>query len=129
MKNKKEDQFLAPEQYELRDEPSYSFNMNRRTFFHALGSGIAVTFSIGSSLGSSLTDTAPEDQLASWIHINENGTVKIFTGKAEVGQNIRTSLAQIVAEELDVPLQRIEMIMGDTALTPYDRGTFGSRSI
>jgi nicotinate dehydrogenase subunit B len=129
MKSKKEDQFLAPEQYELHAEPSYSFSMNRRTFFHALGSGIAVTFSIGSSLGSSLTDTAPEDQLASWIHINENGTVKIFTGKAEVGQNIRTSLAQIVAEELDVPMQRIEMIMGDTALTPYDRGTFGSRSI
>ena len=47
----------------------------------------------------------------------------------EVGQNIRTALSQIVAEELRVPVESIRMVMGDTALTPYDRGTFGSRTI
>jgi isoquinoline 1-oxidoreductase len=71
----------------------------------------------------------PEDQLSAWIHVGANGKITIYTGKAEVGQNIRTSLAQIAAEELNVPLESIEMVMGDTALTPYDRGTFGSRSI
>src|SRR5690606_10448392 len=64
-----------------------------------------------------------------WIHVGENNNVTVYTGKVEVGQNIRTSLAQIVAEELTVPFESIEMVMGDTALTPYDMGTFGSRSI
>jgi isoquinoline 1-oxidoreductase len=51
-----------------------------------------------------------------------------FTGKIEMGQGIHTSLAQMLAEELDVPLNRVDMVMGDTALCPYDGGTFGSRS-
>ena len=52
----------------------------------------------------------------------------MFTGKVEVGQNIRTSLSQAVAEELRVPTLRIKLVMGDTLLTPYDMGTFGSRT-
>ena len=52
----------------------------------------------------------------------------MFTGKVEVGQNIRTSLAQQVAEELHVPFDSITMIMGDTDLVPWDMGTFGSRT-
>jgi isoquinoline 1-oxidoreductase len=52
--------------------------------------------------------------------------VKVYTGKVEVGQNIRTSLAQAVAEELRTPLESIQMVMGDTALCPFDMGTFGS---
>jgi isoquinoline 1-oxidoreductase len=127
MANKKD--LIAPEQYELYEKPSYRFNMNRRTFFEVLGSGIAVTFTLTSGIGKSLVDAAPEDQVAAWIHIAENGNVTIYTGKAEVGQNIRTSLAQIVAEELPVSMEKIDMVLGDTALTPYDRGTFGSRSI
>jgi nicotinate dehydrogenase subunit B len=121
----------APEQYELHASPIYQFTMNRRTFFQAMGSGLAVAFTASSSVGAVLRDDlkAPEDQVAAWIHIGEDGKVTIYTGKAEVGQNIRTSLAQIVAEELSVPMARIDMILGDTDLTPYDRGTFGSRSI
>ena len=46
----------------------------------------------------------------------------------EVGQNIRTSLAQAVAEELRVPFDSITMVMGDTDLAPCDMGTFGSRT-
>ena len=45
-----------------------------------------------------------------------------------MGQNIRTSLSQIVAEELMVPISSVTMIMGDTDLVPYDAGTFGSRT-
>ncbi len=104
--------------------------MNRRTFFSALGNGLAVAFTISMTAeGHSNLFKDDEGEINAWIHIAENGTVTIYTGKAEVGQNIRTSLAQIVAEELDVSMNKIEMIMGDTALTPYDRGTFGSRSI
>ena len=117
------------DQIGLDEKSSYSFRMNRRTFFEVLGSGIAVTFTISQSIGNTWTDVAPEDQIGAWIHIGEDGKVTIYTGKAEVGQNIRTSLAQIVAEELHVPMEKIDMVMGDTALTPYDRGTFGSRSI
>ena len=59
----------------------------------------------------------PKD-LDAWLHIAADGRVKVFTGKVEVGQNIRTSLAQLVAEELKVPFETITMVMGDTDLTP-----------
>ena len=62
------------------------------------------------------------------MHIDADGRVTVFTGKVEIGQNIRTSLAQLVAEELRVPIGTITMVMGDTDLTPWDMGTFGSRS-
>ena len=52
----------------------------------------------------------------------------VYTGKVEMGQNIRTSLSQAVSEELCVPIDKIEMVMGDTQLTPFDMGTFGSRT-
>src|SRR5262249_44504432 len=60
------------------------------------------------------------------IHIGEDGKITVFTGKVEIGQNIRTSLSQVVAEELRVGVDSIHMVMADTALTPYDMGTFGS---
>ncbi|MBA0088071.1 MAG: xanthine dehydrogenase family protein molybdopterin-binding subunit, partial [Acidobacteria bacterium Pan2503] len=51
-----------------------------------------------------------------------------FTGKAEMGQNIRTSISQTIADELRVPFASVRLLMGDTALTPFDAGTFGSRT-
>ena len=128
---KKQDKEIAPEQYELHADPVYRFNVNRRRFFQVMGSGLAVAFATYKSAAGVLTDDEklPEDQVGAWIHVGENGKVTIYTGKAEVGQNIRTSLAQIVSEELRVPIEKIEMVLGDTDLTPYDRGTFGSRSI
>ena len=69
----------------------------------------------------------PKD-ISAWLHIAADGQIKVFTGKVEVGQNIRTSLAQQVAEELHVPFDAITMVMGDTDLVPWDMGTFGSRT-
>ena len=66
--------------------------------------------------------------LAAWLHIDTDGRVTVFTGKVEVGQDIRTSLTQQVAEELRVGVDKIRMVMGDTELVPCDAGTFGSRS-
>src|SRR5262249_33827069 len=51
-----------------------------------------------------------------------------YTGKTEIGQNIRTSLAQAIADELRVPFDRVTLVMADTDLVPFDQGTFGSQS-
>ncbi|HEV2125303.1 MAG TPA: molybdopterin cofactor-binding domain-containing protein [Chloroflexota bacterium] len=73
--------------------------------------------------------TEPEAPLiSSYIFVEENGTVVAYTGKAEVGQNIRTSLAQAVADELRLPFSAVRLVMADTTHVPFDRGTFGSRS-
>jgi isoquinoline 1-oxidoreductase len=61
----------------------------------------------------------PKD-ISAWLHIAEDGKVTVFTGKVEVGQNIRTSLAQQVAEELRFPMGSISLIMGNTDRVPWD---------
>ncbi len=66
--------------------------------------------------------------IGDWLRFLPDGTVQVLAGKAEVGQGIRTSLALAVAEELRLPLDRVRTILGDTALTPFDMGTFGSRT-
>ena len=67
--------------------------------------------------------------LDAWLRINADGSAIIFTGKVELGQGISTALAQIAAEELDLPLARIKMVSGDTAQTPDEGHTSGSQSI
>jgi len=67
--------------------------------------------------------------LDAWLRINAGGSAIIFTGKVELGQGISTALAQIAAEELDLPLARVKMVSGDTAQTPDEGHTSGSQSI
>src|SRR5450755_399145 len=64
-----------------------------------------------------------------WVHVGADGTVTAFTGKVEAGQGTRTALAQLVAEELAVPPASVRVVMGNTSLSPYDMGTFASRSM
>lgn len=64
--------------------------------------------------------------LDSWIRINADGTVTVFTGKAELGTGIKTALSQIAAEELDVDFERVEIVTADTARTPDEGYTAGS---
>lgn len=64
-----------------------------------------------------------------YLRIAPDGGVTCLVGKVELGQGSKTSLAQLLAEELDVALERVEMIMGDTDLCPWDVGTFGSLGI
>ena len=68
-------------------------------------------------------------ELDDWLRINDDGTITIFSGKVELGQGLKTALAQIAAGELDVALERIRVVMGDTARTPDEGGTTGSRSL
>jgi isoquinoline 1-oxidoreductase len=123
------------ERYELSAPPAWRFDVERREFlriFAAMGGGLAIVVwtpraaaqesGRGGQLGS-----APRD-VSAWLHIDERGGITAFTGKTEIGQNIRTSLAQAVGDELRVPLERVSMVMADTDLVPYDAGTFGSQS-
>ncbi len=113
--------------------PSASLAVDRRAFLKFLGGGVLICMahtSVGaqeSGRGGFGGHELPKD-IAAWLHIAADGGVKAFTGKVEVGQNIRTSLAEAVAEELRVPFNSVTMVMGDTDLTPWDMGTFGSRT-
>jgi isoquinoline 1-oxidoreductase len=125
---------LEPERYELTAPPKYRFEVDRREFFKFLGAGILIVSvwkgAHGQESGSDKAargESLPKE-IGAWLHIGEDGTVTAYTGKAELGQNIRTSLSQAVSEELHVHIDRVRMVMGDTKLTPYDRGTFGSRT-
>src|ERR1035437_5369430 len=106
--------------------------LDRRDFLKVLGGGLLICFTHTSSWaqesGRAFVGHELPKELSAWLHIAADGQVKVFTGKVEVGQNIRTSLAQLVAEELRVPFDAITMVMGDTDLTPWDMGTFGSRT-
>jgi nicotinate dehydrogenase subunit B len=72
---------------------------------------------------------AKTPQLDSWIRVESDGKITVFTGKAELGQGIRTALIQVAAHELATPASSIELITADTALTPDEGVTAGSRSM
>ena len=136
MSNIQEKFAIEPERYEFRAAPMHQFELARRDFFKILGAGIAV-FAIAKDVLAT-QETAPGHRsfhseelpkdISAWLHVGEDGSVTGFTGKAEIGQNIRTSLAQTVADELRVPFESVRMVTADTALTPFDAGTFGSRT-
>jgi nicotinate dehydrogenase subunit B len=124
------------ERYELFSGPIYHFTPDRRDFLKLLGGGILVLLALspeeaaaqesgrrGGRVGRG--EAAPQN-LGAWVHIRPDGAVTVFTGKVEVGQNARTSLTSVVAEELHLDRSRVEVVMGDTAQTPYDMGTVGS---
>src|SRR5580700_3228528 len=68
----------------------------------------------------------PDD---AWVHVGADGSVTAFTGKVEAGQGTRTALGLLVAEELAVPSGMVRVVMGNTDTSPFDMGTFGSRSM
>ena len=111
----------------------HTFTLNRREMMKLFGAGLFVyAVSDASALQESgrrqnEEELIPHD-IASWVHIASDNNVTVFTGKAEMGQNIRTSLSQQAAEELRVPVDSIRLVMADTELTPFDMGTFGSRT-
>jgi len=125
------------ERYELRSGPAYHFAPDRRDFFKLAGGGIILFLALdptsdaqeagGGRRGGMRGEPLPQN-LGAWLHIDEDGGITVYTGKAECGQNIRTSLTQAVAEELRTSPDAIRLVMADTELTPYDMGTFGSRT-
>ena len=122
-------------EYRFGDVPT--FEPNRRVVLQALGTGllIAVTADAargqqprrggGGRGGRSGGGAIP---VAARVHIGKDGALSVMTGKVECGQGARAELAQAAAEELRVPFERVELVMADTAITPDDGGTYGSRS-
>jgi len=109
--------------------------VSRREFLAALGGGIAILILVPSAHGQPPGVRGPRGagreaptEIGGWLHIGEDGAVTAFVGKVELGQNARTSLTQVVAEELRLKPESVALVMGDTALTPFDMGTFGSRT-
>ena len=108
--------------------------LTRRQFGAAAAGGIAIAFSMRGRPSAQPRARLPGSlarhrMLDAWLRINADGTATIFTGKVELGQGILTALAQIAAEELNMQPARIVMISGDTARTPDEGFTSGSRSI
>ena len=124
------EEYLAEE---FRD-PDAPAGLTRREFLGAAG-GIVIFFLWGGDLDAAEAPRQPgrrpSDGSEDWnafLRVGADGRVTVFSGKVELGQGVHTSLAQSVAEELDVPLDRVTMVMADTDLCPYDMGTFGSRT-
>ena len=124
---------IEVERYELSEVAPYRFEVERREFmriFGVMGAGVLVLASVPASAqesGRTGQQSASTD-VSAWVHIDERGHVTGYTGKTEIGQNLRTSLAQAIADELRVPLDRVSLVMADTDLVPFDQGTFGSQS-
>jgi len=111
---------------------------DRRDFFKIAGSGLFVFFSIGSIGEGEVLTQEPErlPQRASYptdfnayLRVHESGRVTCFVGKVELGQGAKTTLAQLLADELDVAFDAVDMVMGDTDQCPWDMGTFGSLTV
>lgn len=133
-----DDWALEPERYELTADPIYQFalgEIQRRDFFKVLGGGVLIVLTLKEALAQQESGGgrrggggARPVEIGAWLHVAESGAVTAYTGKVEVGQDIRTSLTQAVAEELRAPASSIKLVMGDTDLVPFDAGTFGSRT-
>ncbi len=102
----------------------------RRRFLQ--GAGALIVFSssrIGLGQNSLPPSVLANRDLDTWIKLDRDGVVSVFTGKCELGQGIMTALAQIVADELDVKMDRIQVGSVDTAHSPDEGRTVGSNSV
>jgi nicotinate dehydrogenase subunit B len=110
--------------------------MNRRNFLKNTGC-LAIGFSLSGSFidaRSPMMQELPESikrhpNINAWLEVLANGQVRIFTGKLELGQGISTAIAQVAAEELDLTMDRVEIVLADTVRTPNEGYTVGSGSI
>jgi nicotinate dehydrogenase subunit B len=106
-------------------------NLSRRDFLKTLGGGIIIFFCVGdgSVLEAQRRGRGYPEDFNAYLRIGPDGRVTCYTGKIEQGQGAITSLAQMLADEIDVNLDSVDMVMGDTSLCPWDMGTFGSMTI
>ncbi len=126
--------FLALNFKDIRELSDLFPPPNRREFLRQLGGGIVIYVAFADFLSAQAQEEArvrgPRPGLPSdfnaFLKIGEDGRVTTFCGKIEMGQGTITSLPQMLAEELEIPPERVDIVMGDTELCPWDMGTFGS---
>jgi len=109
-------------------------DLTRRDFFALAGSGLFVYFQVEELAAFQEPERLPVRQgyptdFNAYMRIGADGRTTCFVGKVELGQGSKTALAQLLAEELDVAFDSVDMVMGDTDVCPWDMGTFGSLSI
>jgi nicotinate dehydrogenase subunit B len=107
--------------------------IDRREFLRSAGA-LVVSFSIPLDAPAQAPARAQQpnpglQQLDAWLAVGGDGTVTVYTGKVELGTGVQTALAQLVADELDVPFERVHMVMGDTAVCPNQGPTVGSQTM
>jgi CO/xanthine dehydrogenase Mo-binding subunit len=109
----------------------------------AAGGGLVVSFSLRPAVPDAAEPAAPPPTvpvplpgslkdtplLDAWIRVAPDGRITVFTGKAELGQGLRTALLQVAAEQLEVPTGQIDLLTADTAITPNEGITAGSHSM
>jgi len=115
--------------YYFHDVNKPPVKIDRREFLKNLGGGIIIVFSV-SQMGF-LTACKPRNgkdvpEFNAYLRVKEDGSVDCYSGKIEMGQGAITSIAQVLADELEVSIDKVNMIMGDTELCPHDDGTWGS---
>lgn len=111
---------------EMKSSPVF----NRRSFLKSVGGGVVVLFTTAPRFSlaeeSHAASASVTENFNAYLRIGDDGRVTCFTGKIEMGQGIVTSLPQMLADELDVAVEMIDMVMGDTDRCPFDQGTWGS---
>jgi isoquinoline 1-oxidoreductase len=117
------EELLEVERFELHKAPAYFFRVTRREFLEAVGAGLCFV-----ALQSTADAQQSSGTLEARLHVGEDGSITILTGKIEEGQGPRTELALAAGEELKVPVDRIKMVMADTDIVPNDGTTAGSRT-
>jgi len=110
-------------------EAGHSSGFSRRNFLKLTGIGLLICFA-----GPELEKLAAQDftklpfakDFNAYLHIGPDGRVTCLVGKVEIGQGAQTAFAQLAADELDVPFDAVDVVMGDTDLCPWDLGTFAA---
>jgi len=115
-------------QSEASNESRGELKLSRRSFVKLLGAGLLITVTEGITLGRRGGRSRQSISVAARLHINQDGTITVMTGKVEEGQGARAQLTQAAAEELRITADRIRLVMADTALVPDDGRTAGSRT-
>src|SRR5215207_3304894 len=129
---------------QIYETVGYDFGLSRRTFVQVLGAGLLIAAASPAALGQEASRGSGEGgqrggrggggggarpvPIDARLHIGKDGTITVMSGKVEGGQGARGQITQAAAEELRVPVERIKLILADTALVPDDGGTVGSRT-
>ena len=123
------DEMIVPEGW------GFATTMDRREFVTLTSVGLLVMCGVkptADMVQAKWNPAGMQEAASDWnafLHIGADGRVTVLVGKIEMGQGVMTSLPQLAAEELNVPLASVDVVLGDTDLCPFDRGTFGSLSV